>query len=60
MGNPNNADVAVEVWKNIAEDMLIAAYVPDAENMTREDALKLALERDEQAAMQLCQSAAEA
>ncbi len=57
MSNPNSVDVAVEIWKDIAEDMLIAAYVPEAEHLTREEALKLALERDKEAAMQLYEDA---
>lgn len=42
--------------KEIAEDMLIQAYVPDAEYYSHEDALKLALERDAEAANELAGS----
>jgi len=42
-----------EQWKQIAEDMLIAAYVPNSPKLGRRDALELALQRDAQAAFQL-------
>lgn len=35
------------------EDALIAAYVPEADTLTRDEALSLAKERDEQAAQEL-------
>lgn len=38
---------------DIGDDMLIQAYIPDAEYLSHDDAMKLALERDEQAAMEL-------
>jgi len=40
-------------WKTLYEDMLIRAYVPESAQMTREDALSLAMERDREAAMQV-------
>ena len=36
--------------QKFSEDILIKVYVPDADQMTREEALKLALDRDLQAA----------
>lgn len=42
-----------KVWRHMAEEMLIAVYVPDAEGMTRAEALELALERDKAAALAL-------
>ena len=36
------------------EDALIATYVPEASQMSREDALALALQRDEEYAEQFC------
>lgn len=44
------------LWRELAEDRLILAYVPDVENYSREDALKLALERDKNAALDLANS----
>lgn len=55
----NNDTIQVQIeqmWKEHEEDQLIAAYVPDAENYSREDALKLALERDKEAALALADS----
>ncbi len=40
-------------WQGIAEDMLIYAYVPEAGQMTRAEALELALQRDLAAAEDL-------
>jgi hypothetical protein len=40
-------------WRQVAEDMLIIAYVPEADQLSHEQALQLALERDEIAARQL-------
>lgn len=45
--------VREETWKRISEDMLIAAYVPYAKGLTREDALALAMQRDAMAAADL-------
>jgi len=42
-----------KVWRHMAEETLIAVYVPDAEGMTRAEALELALERDKEAALAL-------
>ena len=49
---PQNPEATKQenVWKTVAEDMLIAAYVPEADTMSRSDALELALQRDAQAA----------
>jgi len=45
------------VWQQIAEDELIAAYVPDAEIMSHDEALHLALARDAEAAGNLQEDA---
>lgn len=46
--------VALEtLYRQAAEDMLIAVYVPEAEYLTREQALNLALVRDVAAAQAL-------
>lgn len=41
------------IWRHMAEETLIAVYVPDAEWMARVEALELALERDKEAALAL-------
>lgn len=41
------------VWKRYAENMLIKIYVPEANCMSREEAVKLALVRDQETANQL-------
>jgi hypothetical protein len=41
------------IWRHMAEETLIAVYVPDAEGMTHAEALALALERDKEAALTL-------
>lgn len=46
--NPTSFD-----WKAYAEDMLIKTYVPDADTMTRAEALELAIQRDREAAQQI-------
>lgn len=46
-------DMSPEEGKRLQEDILINAYVPDADLMTREDALALAEQRDNDAAMML-------
>jgi hypothetical protein len=38
------------VWRQVAEDMLIYTYVPEADRIGHEQALQLALERDQIAA----------
>jgi len=38
-----------KLWRDIANDMLIRVYVPEADQMSRSDALSLAYERDEKA-----------
>lgn len=42
-----------ESWREFAEDLLIRVYVPEAEQLTRQEAIELAMERDEQAAREL-------
>lgn len=49
-----------ETWEKVANDAMISAYVPEANDLTREEALKLAAERDAQAAAALKASAEEA
>lgn len=41
--------ISEETWRKISEDILIAVYVPEADQMSREDALDLAMERDRSA-----------
>ena len=59
MGNTFNvmsdqeSEARLQVWKEVAEEMLIQVYVPEADQMTREEALELALERDLQRAADL-------
>lgn len=45
--------------KTLAEDILISTYVPEAELLTREEAIKLAIQRDEEAAATLHHNAME-
>lgn len=45
------------LWQALAEDELIRVYVPEADQMTREQALSLAQERDLEAARNLYESA---
>lgn len=52
-------DLPEDVWKKIAEDMLILAYVPEASQMTCAEALELAQERDLQASRSLAEDAVE-
>lgn len=40
----------IEYWQRYYEDQMILAYVPEADLLTREDALALAVERDLEAA----------
>ena len=40
-------------WRKVAEEMLIAAYVPESDQLSYDQALQIALERDEAAARQL-------
>lgn len=42
-----------KVWAQVAKEILISVYVPEAEQMSYEDALQLAIERDHKAAEQL-------
>lgn len=50
-------DQIEQMWEQKAyEDALIEAYVPDADMLTRGEALNLALERDENAAENLKKS----
>jgi hypothetical protein len=48
-------NIPVLTWRNIAEYELIVTYVPEADQMTRAEALELALQRDEEATKQLVQ-----
>lgn len=52
-------DRSIEEWRDLAEDMLILTYVPEANLLTRDEALELALERDLAAANALAESAGE-
>jgi hypothetical protein len=40
-------------WQELAEDILIRVYVPEADQMSHQDALRLAQERDIEAARNL-------
>lgn len=57
---PTEIEIAIdnlaETWREIAEDMLIKTYVPEADYLSRKDALELALERDLAAATALEES----
>lgn len=48
-----SAETREAIAKQEAEDILIAVYVPGAEHLTHAEALKLAQERDLEAAMAL-------
>ena len=48
---------AERVMQAVTEDTLIKTYVPEAENLSHEEALKLAMERDRLAAEELEESA---
>ena len=50
-------DRTIDEWRELAADMLILTYVPEADRLTRQDALELALERDLAAANALAESA---
>ena len=52
-------DRTIDEWRELAADMLILTYVPEADRLTRQDALELALERDLAAANSLADSAGE-
>ena len=54
-----NQERTAEEWRELATDMLILTYVPEADRLTRQDALELALERDLAAANSLADSAGE-
>ena len=45
--------LSLEDQKRLEEDMLISIYVPEAEYLSREEALQLAAKRDHDAAMTL-------
>ncbi len=44
-------------WRQVVEDSLIAAYVPEAELLSHQEALDLALSRDLEAARRVCEDA---
>lgn len=46
-----------QMWKEHTENQLIATYVPNADCLTRAEALALAQERDIEAARQLAEDA---
>jgi len=49
--------LTIEQWAELAEDELIIAHVPEADVLTREEALALARGRDAQEAMEFIGSA---